>query len=254
MKNLAQRIQEKTLAANDDLKDTTNSTRAMREGNKRAAKEALGDLRTKFSQLLLQKASYIVISGTNSQELYDLVVAEKNTLVFDPETFYADVLNAIEPRMYMDKKVDGTMFQGLTNAFEQIGNKIGIQSLPQLNFKAEYQQMISDKEQALELVKKVVSADVGTEILGIYAMSALLDAAIERSKENSFMPVAIIANDETLALALVKDLKRLSPNVFLAAAGKVSKALRNTANSISIKESTTEALAQLLEAVKSKTV
>lgn len=252
-KNLIEQIQQKTVAANDDLKDATNNTRPMREGNKRAAKEQLVALKDQFRLLLTQTASYLIVTGPQASDLATAAESTKAALVVNPDDFYNEVLNKIDERAYMNRMIDSSFANTLSNVLEEVTLSIGVQSYPQLNFRSEYIQMITSKEQVLAVVKQIINKEIGSDLVGIYAANKVLDQAIERGP-NSFTPVLLHTTDEALALGLSKDLKNLSPNVFLVTVGKASKALKGVPNSISLKEANAEALEQLLEAVKSKTV
>lgn len=252
-KNLIEQIQQKTAAANDDLKSATNNTRPMREGNKRAAKEQLVALKDQFRLLLTKTASYLIVAGPQSSEFAAVAAASSAALVVNPEDFYNQVLNKIDERAYMNKLIDGSFANAISNSLEEVVLEMGVQSYPQLLFKTEYSQMTSTKEQVLTITKLMINKEVGSDLIGIYAANKVLDQVIARGP-NSFTPIVLHTTDEALALSLSKDLRNLSPNVFLVTVGKASKALKNVPNSISLKEANPEALEQLLEAVKSKTV
>jgi hypothetical protein len=79
IKSIVKQIKEKSLAANDDLKDATNNTRPMRQGNKRAAEELLVGLKNEYRSLLLASATYVILTGPQANELEEL--AKINTLV-----------------------------------------------------------------------------------------------------------------------------------------------------------------------------
>lgn len=254
IQNLVKQIQEKTLAANDNLEDATNSTRAMREGNRRAARESLADLKQEYRKQLLTSASYVVVSGSQSKELEAAIESESLALTVDSEEFYQELLSKIDERSYMNRPVDGTFFNALANSIEDIAREIGIKSYPQILFKSEYHQIISSKDQVLKLLKLIVNKDLGSELIGIHAVNKVMDKALKREQADSFTPLFLTAEDKTLALALSNDLGRLSSNVFLVCAGKTSKSLKNVQNSLSIDEVNKETIEQLLEAIRSKTV
>lgn len=253
IKNLIEQIQQKSAAANDDLKDATNNTRPMREGNKRAAKEQLVDLKDQFRLLLTQTASYLIVTGPQASELATTAETTQGALVVNPEDFYNEVLEKVDQRAYMGKLIDGSFANAISNSLEEVVLQIGVRSYPQLLFKTEYSQMTTTKEQVLAITKLMINKEIGSDFVGIYAANKVMDQAIARGP-NSFTPILLHTTDENLALSLSKDLKNLSPNVFLVTVGKASKTLKSVPNSISLKEANAEALEQLLEAVKSKAV
>lgn len=255
LQNLSKQIKEKSLAASDDLKDATNSTRPMREGNKRAAQSALNDLNQEYRRLLLKKASYIVVSGPQAKDLEEAVKGEKLPFIVNPDGFYEELLSKIDERAYMNRTVDGTFFNALSHALEEVSRDMGIQSYPQLLFKAEYAQVISNKNQVTDILKKVINTDVGGELLGIYAVHKILDRAIASTTEDSFSPIILTAEDTGLAISLSNDLRRLSNNVFLVSVGKnIPKSLKSALNSLTIKEANKETVDELLQAIRSRTV
>jgi len=252
-KNLLEQIQQKTVAANDDLKDATNNTRPMREGNKRAAKEQLVALKDQFRNVLVQTASYLIAVGPQASELATAAENSPSALVVNPEDFYNEILNKVDERAYTNKLIDGSFANAIGNSLEEVVLQMGVRSYPQLIFKTEYSQMTSNKEQVLAVTKLMINKEIGSDLVGIYAANKVLDEVIKRNPSR-FIPIILHTSDESLALSLSKDLKNLSPNVFLVTVGKVSKTLKNVPNSISLKEANAEALEQLLEAVKAKTL
>lgn len=255
LQNLAKKIQEKTLAAKDDLKDATNSTRPMREGNKKAAIVALEDLRQDYRRLLLATASYLVISGPQANNIEKSFDPENGPLSADPEGLYEDVLSRMEERTYMNRTADGTFLMALNDSLEKVGKEIGVQSYPQLNFKAEYAQVISKRAQALGLVRKIINNDIGGELVGIYTVSKLLNKAISQASEDSFTPIILTSKDPALALTLSNDLRHVSKNVFLVSVGKETpKEFKNVPNSITIEKANKESIEELFAAIKSRSV
>jgi hypothetical protein len=252
IQSIVKQIKEKSVIANDDLKDTTNSTRAMRQGSKKAAQEALVDLRNEYRSLLLSSATYVVLTGPQANELGE--VAKEKHLSVNSEDFYRKLALRIDSRAYMGQLVASSLFNSVGNSLEETAREIGILSYPQLKFKSEYSQVIKSEEQFVEYVKNQVNDSVGTEMVGAYAVSVLMDKALDRPDQSSFTPILITAADENLAVTLAKDLNRLSHNVFVVSGGKSSKTIKNIPNSLSTKEVSPEALELVLEAIKTKTV
>jgi hypothetical protein len=154
----------------------------------------------------------------------------------------------------MGQNVASSLFNSVCQSLEEAAREMGVLSYPQLKFKSEYSQVVHSEEQFVGFVKNLVNDSLGTEMVGIYAVSVLMDKALNRPNQETFTPLLITAADESLAVSLSKDLKRLSPNVFVVSGGKASKAIKNIPNSLSTKEVNPEALEQLLEAIKTKTV
>ena len=257
IQQLIKQVQEKTAIANDNLADATNSTRAMRQGNKRAATEALIDLKNDYRRLLLSTAAFVIVTGPQAKEFTDLATPESKAFNADSEGLYRKLVAQIDKRAYMNQAVASSFFATLGNVLEETAREIGVNSYPQLRFKAEYSQVIENEEQLVQLVKRAVNESLGSEMVGIYAVSSILEQALDRSHGDSFTPILLTTADDQLAVTLSNDLKRLSPNVFVvnASPNKPSKTIKNLPNLISIKgDPTREALDQLLEGIKARIV
>lgn len=252
IKSVMNQIKEKTIVANDDLKDATNNTRPMREGFKRQAKESLEDLQNEYRNLLIQSSSFLIVTGSLGKELCDLAANEPGVFVGNPEDFFTDLVSRIDSRAFMNRTADGTTFEALGYGLELVAREIGVKSYPQLRFKAEYAQTLSSPEDMVKLAQKAVSDSVGNEMSALYSLNGVLKTALNRGHEESFTPILLNTSDEQFALALLKDLNNLTAQSYLVVAGKGGKAVRNARNSVSLKEATTEALQQLLDSVKGK--
>lgn len=252
LQSTMKQILEKTELANDDLMNCTNNTRPMREANKRAAVESLKDLKNEYRKMVLQTAVYLVVTGSQAEELGELAKNESKCFSSDAESLYKKVLSKVDVRAYENKQFVPAILDTISNHLEDVALECGIQSYPMLRFTPKYSKTITKQEELLEIIKDAINVSVGGEMVGIYTVSQVLEDAIKRGHAEAFVPVILTATDENLAVTLSKDLKRLSPNTFLVTAGKAPKATKGLANVVHIKEASKEALEQLLKDLKGK--
>jgi len=247
-------IQEKSTVANDNLEDATNSTRAMRQGNKRAAQDALVDLKNDYRRLMLSSSVFILSTGPHAVSLGELATSETQAFSLDSKDLYRKIASKIDSRAYLNMVVTSSIMNNVSNALEEVAKEIGVREYAHMHFKSEYSRMISSQEDFVDLIKQIVNDGPGSEMVGIYAINTILEQALERGHSEGFTPIILTTTDDQLAVTLSKDLKRLSPNVYVVSVGKASKTIKGLPNSVSIKEASKEALEQLLQEIKSKTV
>lgn len=254
LQNIINQIVLKTATANDDLKDATNATRAMRQGNKRAAESQLEDLKNEYRRSLLSGSTFVIVTGAGSKDLVDLANADNKSFGTDSEDLYQKIVAKLDERSYMGKSVANSVFNDLSGSLREVAQEIGIRTYPQMHFKAEYAETITSEEQLVKLTKRAVNDHLGSEMVGINAISSILENAILRGHAETYTPVLLNTKDDKLAVTLSNDLKKLSRNVFVVSVGKTTKVIKSIPNSLSVDEASPEVLGELLQAIKEKSV
>lgn len=238
--------------ATEEVEAGNPLTLGARRGRQRQAVEQLTVLKEDYARELLRTSVFVIATGTLADEF--CAAAEKfNGFVNDPEEFYNDLASRVNPALYENKTTVSNMFDVLGRHLEDKMRELGVLEYPQMIMKAHYSRTIKDVKDFAALVKESINEQVGAEVVGLQASKSSVDRAIERKHAGSTTLMLLPTQDETLGLALMKDLKRITPNVFVVGCGnKIPKGLKDAADEHAIKKINEEALENVLKNIKNR--
>lgn len=236
--------------AEEDTTTGSSETLNARRGRKNNAIERIKMLKRDYSSALMNSAVFIVSSGAGRDSFAALAVEKYGCFSTDPDTFYKDLAGRVPPVLYIGKDGVSNIFDVVGRHLEDKMGELNINEYNQLLFKASYSTRFESTEQFKELLTRAINQQIGAEIAGIQAVASLVDSAIERSHAEKVTPILLTTGDEQLALELVKDLKRLTPRVFMAVTGKSSKTLKTVPGAITMKEASEESVQATLTQIR----
>jgi hypothetical protein len=150
----------------------------------------------------------------------------------------------------------------VTNLLQDKALDLDIQSYNGLMFNERYNTAVTTAEELVPVLRRAVNEQVGSEIVGINAIFSIVDQAITKQHSEIVTPVILSTDDESFALDLLKNLKShrgadginrgLTQNVFLVAAGNVSKGLKELGVAIPIKKVSEDSVGEVLADIRAK--
>lgn len=239
--------------ADEDVNSGPVETLNGRRGRKNQAIERLTTLRQEYRQSMLDTAAFIIVTGDKREEFAE---AAKNFKCFsaDPNEFYIDLANHVPPIFYGGNASVNDAFDVLGRHLEDKARNLGIIGYPQLIFRQDYRVTLKSKNDLIDLTRRCINEQVGSEIVGLQALSTLTDSAIDAGHSGKITPIILSTSDEKLALDLDNTLVRLKPRgVFLVVAGKGTKTLKAVKDAIFVKDATPEAVEQALKTISGAT-
>lgn len=250
--NILKEIETNRPQAEMDVTLGTPATYGGRVGLKRAATESIKRLKLQYQKELMTSTLFIVVTGTERDTFSTLASGETfGCFAVDPEDFFKDLTSRLDTRLFGRENVRG-LFSIAENILQDKALELDIASYPALRFDDRYNSSVKTAEDFVPLIRNAINDQVGSEIVGINAVYSIVDKAIEKKHEASVTPVVLNTSDEKFALDLQKNLKRLTPNVFLVSAGKVSKALKTAEGTIVVKTVSEDTVGDALSAIRSK--
>lgn len=235
--------------ATENVEAGNHQTLPARRGRKRAAQEKLIQLKEAYAKELSRTSVFIIAVGALANEF--AVAAEPFAgFVNDPEAFYNDLAARVNPALYEGQTTVSNMFDVMGRHLEDKMRELGVERYNQMIMKAHYSRTIKNVEEFAQLVKQAVNEQVGAEIVGVQAAVSTVDRAIEKGHAGSTTLMLLPTQDTNLALQLANDLTRLTKNVFVVAAGKTPKALKEAAGELAIKKIDEESLEIILKTIK----
>lgn len=237
----------------EDVESGPRETLAGRRGRKAQAIERMQTLKFEYRQELIQSAVFIIVTGDKRNELTAIATDNFKCFSSDPNALYEDLANRITPAAKQGNASVTALFDILGRHLEDKARELGIIGYPQMIFRQEYQVNIRDDKDLVNLVKRAINDQVGSEMVGLQSIVSMVDNAIEKEHNAKITPIILSTDEPEFALDLDATLGRLNPRgVFLILAGKSAKAnkvLKTFPGIISIKEPTNETVEQALKTI-----
>lgn len=237
--------------ANEDVDTGPLETMTGRRGRKNRAIESLKSLKGQYRTELLRSSVFILVTGGAREEFQKVATgAPFECFAADALSFYKDLAGRVNPALYEGKESVSNMLDVVSRYLEDKARELGMREYPQMFFKQEYRHTIKNKEDFISLITQVINEQVGSEVVGIQAVSDIVDVAIERGHTSTFTPVLLSVEDPNLALQMISGLNRLSSRVFLVSAGKNSKLVKQQDGVVSLKEVNEDSVGEALKTIR----
>lgn len=243
-------INKAKVYAEENVDSGPTETLGARRGRKNQAIESLKSLKREYRLGLLESAAFIIVTGEKRNVFASTATESFGCFSANPTDIYEDLANRIPETLYQGKESVSNLFDILGRHLEDKAGELDIVGYPQLIFRQEYQITVKDKGDLTALIKRAINEQVGSEIVGLQAVTSLLDTTIKAGHGAKITPIILNTGEEKLALDLESTLRRLHPRgVFLVVAGKGTKALKAVPKVILVKDPTNENVEQALTSV-----
>lgn len=257
LENVLKEINTYKPFAEENVEDGPMETLNGRRGRKHQAIEQLKVLKTQYRLDLLRSAVFIIVAGTQRSEFETIATGEGFKLfAADPEQFYSDLANRVAPSLYLGKEGVSNLFDVLGRHLEDKMGELDANAYNQLIFKEKYLKPVSTAAEFVSVVKEAINEQIGAEIVGIQAVTSILDDAISRNHTGKTTSILLSTSDEKLAQDLLKDLGSRGNKVILVLAGKSTKSLSSyngeLVNVIKVKEVNEESVKSTLDSIKTQ--
>lgn len=250
LSNVMEEIKRVKPFTTEDVDSGPRETMAGRRGRKSQAIEQMKQFKRTYRLELLQSAAFIVVTGSSKDAFQHIATEKFECFSASPTAFYEDLASRIPESLYKGKDSMVNLFDIVGRHLEDKAMELDLNEYNQLIFKQEHYVSIKDKNDLVQLLKGAVNAQMGSEIVGIQAVTSLVDIAIAKEHTAKVTPIILATDDESLALNLESSLRRLNPRgVFLVVAGKGTKSLRAVPGVIAIKEPNEESVEQALKQI-----
>ena len=221
-----------------------------RLGQIRRAKEDLKELYLQYRTELKQRAAFILTTGSQRDEYASLAEKDFGCFSLDANTFYLEILAEVPARLYTNMTSSPGLFDHFAARFGDRALDIEIIGHPPLLFESKYKKVLTGEDDALALMKRAFNNSIGGEVVGLDAIHRVASKAVNENFIEKTVPIILLIDDELLLRELAKDLKKLTPNVFVVSTGtKINKDIKNISIA-SIKSITDESVKSSLLKIK----
>jgi uncharacterized protein YqgV (UPF0045/DUF77 family) len=247
LQKLIEEIKEQKKFAADTLEDATPQTINARMGRKRSAISRLEDLYLQYRNLIRSKVFVIAAIGDQVDEFEKLSTEISGLQSLDSDAFYHHLISKMDEKIFTSGLQNAYIIDVLSRILEEVAVEIGIQSYNQIIFNQKYDGKISSKEEALNLIKKVIEEQVGEEIASIFIIDNVVKFVFEHDLESKVHPVLVKVSNEKNLQSLLSGLKILGNSSIVVNAGKSS-----VSGDIKIDEVNDKTVLEALKKIKKK--
>lgn len=239
--------------ADEDVDAGPYTTMNARRGRKNQAIERLKQLKRQYRTELLESAAFVIVTGSAREAFTSAAVEGSKFFSANPNDFYEDLAGRIPEVLYKGKGTPTDLFDILGRHLYDKTMELDLSEYNQLVFRQSYRATIGSKEDLVSLIRTAINDQMGAEVVGIQAVTSLVDQAIALGHNKKVTPIILSTDDEKLALDLEGTLRKLHPRgVFTVVAGKGTKALRAIPGVISVKDPTAENVEQALNNINDR--
>lgn len=225
-----------------------------RIGRRNQAVERLKTLKTEYRRNMLESAVFIVVTGEKRDAFTAAATTQFGCLEANPNAFYENLADRLLPAFLQKRESVPNLFDILGRHLEDAASGLGIVGYPQLIFRQEYQVTVNNKEDLTNLIRRAVNDQVGSEIVGINAVSSMVEKGIKDGLGAKVVPIILNTGDPKLAIDLNNTLNRIRPRgKFLVVAGKGNKDLKAVDGALNVKDPSAEEVEKTLKTISGAT-
>ena len=213
-KDLLQAVRTAKIAAAQDG-GTDPRTRNVRLGIARRAQEDLLGLFNDYKNEVRRRIVFILPTGAGAAKFTELSTKEFGCFAIDAEGIYKDSIKNVNPVLFNNSPFNPSLLDTTVNYFQDVAEEIGLISYPMVIYKNSYARTLKNQQELLDVVKEAFNADIGSEMVGHYAIHKAANQGIEEEFAGKIMPVILTTDDLKLIESLEENLKVITHNIFV---------------------------------------
>lgn len=234
--------------ANEEVSEMPRETLGGRMARQRKAQEELKSLTETYRQQLLASSVFILVTGSERDQFLKTATEDFKFFSADADQFYADIANSLSADLYVGKESSSNLLDVISRVLENKALEVGIVGYPMLTFRQEHRRLIKDKADLIELIKEIVSTQIGAEVVGAQATKTILSNAIASGHDGNTTPVLLSVSGEKSLVDTAAGLERITRRVYVITAGKTEIAHKNAIEVESVSKKSVEKALRILRA------
>jgi hypothetical protein len=211
IKDLREIIDEKITTPNARLRNLKNA-------KKQRAKIDIEDLIKKLNILVAQYSVFILATGKQHDKFAELA-NEFGCFSVSGDELYDKVVESIPKHALQTGSMGPIITEQINIELERMSTDMGVLALPTVFYKTKYKGNIKKEGALKEKVAQAINDQVGSELIGYYAISKVKNQIIENNETINVVPIVIHTEDEKLILDFMKDFGRITQKIFLVTTG-----------------------------------
>lgn len=215
LQKIMEEIKKVRVYADEEVGEHPRETLGGRLARQKKAKEDMKSLTESYRQALLNSAVFILVVGDKREEFVKIGTEEFKFFTADPDQFYKDIAGQVSPSLYENKTSSPNVLDVVSRVLENKAMDVGILGYPMISFKQEHSRFIVGRAEFTQLIKEIISKQVGTEVVGAMATKAILSQALEMEHDGKTTPILLPVSEKNVEslTELISGLRRISRNV-----------------------------------------
>jgi len=215
LRTILEKIKVQKSILNVEIGEESSTSRNLAD-RKRNAKVRIDELKAAYRNALLERTVFIVMYGNDAVKMASMAEKEFGSYAADAEQVINRIVEEVPTQSYKGKNASPSLFDVISHAIEGVAAEAGVISFPNpIYSSSRHSGRLEDKEALKRLVTKVISEDIGTELIAVHAVTATFLKALDTEFDGKVYPVVLHTSSIAYATALVKDIDtRLKRQVF----------------------------------------
>lgn len=248
LQNTMSEIKKVSHYANEEVAEMPRETLGGRMARQRKAQEELRMLTETYRQELLASSVFILVTGSERDQFLKTATEDFKFFTADADQFYADIADTLSTDLYVGKESSSNLLDVVSRVLENKALEVGIVGYPMLTFRQEHRRFINGKEDLIELIKEIVSTQIGAEVVGAQAAKTILSNAIASGHDANTTPVLLSVSGEKSLVDTAAGLERITRRVYVITAGKTEITHKNAIEVESVSKKSVEKALRILRA------
>lgn len=247
LKEVLKEITDQKTIVNQDMTKVSMRARTYKVGQIQSAKTRLETLYVNYKNALLESAVFMLTTGDSATKFAE--VGEKSFKCFsmDAKQFYKDIASEISPQLYLNKNLSSSLFDVLNNVIETKMENLDVISYNTVMFSSKYQRNVKSEEELIEVIKQAVNEQIGSEVIGLYALEKISRQAVNEEYHSRLVPIILHTDDEALVGDIHSNIKKMNSKAVVVTAGKTK--LDNINPAFSLAKTTKDEVGKALKEI-----
>jgi hypothetical protein len=213
-----------------------------RIGRKNQSREMLKVLYREYKAELRNKIAVLLVTGSEAKAFCDVAEAEGNMISATADALYEDIVNRIDERLLSGTESTSSLIDIMSRYLEDKAGDLDVESYPSLRAHEKYSERIRNKNDMLNLTKRMINTEIGVEMVGFEVLEQVTQKAVNDMFDGKILPVVVLLKDDSLVESIAEGLRTIG-NVTVVVAGEGHKA----EGALSVKEIDNEKVFSVLK-------
>jgi len=229
MEYLIEKIKQLKIVANTQPDHEPQSTYTARYGLYSKAKTDLEEVYMQFRKSIINNAFFVIAQGQDHKQFAEIAEKDFGCFTLDVTDFLKLITDPVDKSNYIGRQFNQQAADCVNNELDILARNIGILGLVSLTDHPSLAGAIQNQEDFMEKTAKAIHLDIGSELIGMYAVDMVAQKAINHDKASAVYPIVINMEKALFANNLVEHLPNLGLPTFVVTANSDDENLNSKA-------------------------
>jgi hypothetical protein len=223
-------------------------------GKIKKAQEKMVELFYTYRKQVEINAVIMITGGKKAEEFANLAKDECGCFAVSLDEMFNVLMEEIGEENYKNRAASAVVFEILNINLDILAERIGIQSVPYVNYNTKYNKTLKTLDDVVQLAKDaILELEDGALLPIFYAIDKVATQAVNEEYEGKNIPIVLYTEDMDLLAAAALSGKKLNPNTFVLNIGGKVKDFKKI-KSIKIDEVSSESVEKTLLDIRDRIV